>query len=71
MKETALPKFYWLDAGVLNTVAGAFDEPPPASWDGVTSHVVYGGDRELADEGTRVVPAMTFVRRLHTGEIQK
>src|SRR5690606_17847225 len=26
VKEVALPKFYWFDAGVLNAAAGAFDQ---------------------------------------------
>jgi uncharacterized protein len=35
VKEQALPKFYWFDPGVLQAVAGAFDQPPPADWDGI------------------------------------
>jgi predicted AAA+ superfamily ATPase len=141
VKEQALPKFYWFDAGVLHAAAGGFDQPPPGDWSGVlfehlllhelqsylhynavpgslgywatpsgsevdfvwwhgkkavaieakasrqyrrdyrrgldalrggmkaTSYVVYGGDQELVDEGTRVVPLATFLRRLHSGEI--
>jgi len=41
VKEVALPKFYWFDAGVLNAAAGGFDQPLPADWDGVLlEHVV-------------------------------
>lgn len=53
VKEVALPKFYWFDAGVLNAAAGAFDQPPPADWSGVLlehlvlheirSHLQYAG----------------------------
>lgn len=35
VKETALPKFYWFDPGVLHAAAGGFDQPLPADWDGV------------------------------------
>jgi predicted AAA+ superfamily ATPase len=35
VKEVALPKFYWFDPGVLRTAAGAFDQPPPADFEGV------------------------------------
>lgn len=35
VKEVGLPKFYWFDAGVLNAAAGAFDQPPPADWQGI------------------------------------
>lgn len=35
VKETALPKLYWFDTGVLNAAIRAFDQPPPADWDGV------------------------------------
>jgi uncharacterized protein len=35
VKEVALPKFYWFDAGVLHAAAGGFDQPLPADWDGV------------------------------------
>ena len=35
VKEVALPKFYWFDPGVLHAAAGAFDQPPPADWQGV------------------------------------
>lgn len=35
VKETALPKLYWFDTGVLNAASRAFDQPPPADWDGV------------------------------------
>jgi predicted AAA+ superfamily ATPase len=35
VKEVALPKFYWFDAGVLNAAAGGFDQPLPADWQGV------------------------------------
>jgi predicted AAA+ superfamily ATPase len=53
IKEVALPKFYWFDSGVLNAAAGAFDQPPPADWQGVLlehlvlheirSHLHYAG----------------------------
>lgn len=33
------------------------------------SYVVYLGDRELEIEGTRVMPAESFLRRLHRGEV--
>jgi uncharacterized protein len=141
VKEVALPKFYWFDAGVLHAAAGGFDQPLPADWAGVMfehfllhelqsylhynavagslgywatpsgsevdfvwwhgkqvvaieakasrqyrreyrrgldafrrgvkarSYVVYGGEQELVDEGTRVLPLTTFVRRLHEGGI--
>jgi uncharacterized protein len=32
-------------------------------------YVVYRGDKELDDNGTRVLPLDTFLRRLHAGEI--
>jgi len=35
VREVAHPKFYWFDAGVLNAVAGAFEQPMPAEWKGV------------------------------------
>lgn len=35
VKEVALPKFYWFDAGVLHAAARGFDQPRPADWDGV------------------------------------
>ncbi len=35
VKERALPKFYWFDAGVLHAAAGGFDQPLSADWDGV------------------------------------
>jgi predicted AAA+ superfamily ATPase len=35
VKEVALPKFYWFDAGVLHAAAGGFDQPLPGDWDGV------------------------------------
>jgi len=35
VKEVALPKFYWFDAGVLHAAAGGFDQPLSADWDGV------------------------------------
>jgi predicted AAA+ superfamily ATPase len=35
VKEVALRKFYWFDAGVLYAAAGGFDQPLPADWDGV------------------------------------
>jgi predicted AAA+ superfamily ATPase len=42
VKEVGLPKFYWFDAGVLNAAAGAFDQPPPAEWQGVLlEHLVF------------------------------
>jgi predicted AAA+ superfamily ATPase len=41
VKEVALPKFYWFDAGVLHAAAGGFDQPLPADWDGVLlEHVI-------------------------------
>ena len=53
IKEVALPKFYWFDAGVLNAAAGGFDQPLPANWRGtllehvvlheIRSHLHYGG----------------------------
>lgn len=142
VKEVALPKFYWFDAGVLHAAAGGFDQPLPADWDGVLlehlllhemrsfihyhgikgslgywatpsgsevdfvwwhgnrmvaieaksarryrrefrggiqalsagggkveSYIVYRGDAELVEDGTRVLPLETFLRRLHAGEI--
>jgi hypothetical protein len=33
------------------------------------SYVVYDGDGELEVDGTRVLPLMTFLRRLHGGDI--
>lgn len=42
VKEVALPKFYWFDAGVLNAAAGGFDQPLPADWTGVLlEHVIH------------------------------
>jgi predicted AAA+ superfamily ATPase len=42
VKEVALPKFYWFDAGVLNAAAGGFDQPLPADWQGVLlEHLVF------------------------------
>jgi uncharacterized protein len=35
VKEVALPKFYWFDAGVLQASAGAFDQPLPADWEAI------------------------------------
>jgi predicted AAA+ superfamily ATPase len=35
VKEVAMPKFYWFDAGVLHAAAGGFDQPLPSDWDGV------------------------------------
>jgi predicted AAA+ superfamily ATPase len=35
VKEVALPKFYWFDAGVLHAAAGGFDQPLSADWNGV------------------------------------
>lgn len=35
VKEVALPKFYWFDAGVLHAAAGGLDQPLSADWDGV------------------------------------
>lgn len=35
VKEVALPKFYWFDAGVLHAASGGFDQPLPSDWDGV------------------------------------
>jgi predicted AAA+ superfamily ATPase len=53
MKETALPKFYWFDPGVLHAAAGGFDQPRPSDWEGVllehlvhhelVSHIHYAG----------------------------
>lgn len=41
VKEVALPKFYWFDAGVLRAAAGGLDQPLPSDWDGVLlEHVV-------------------------------
>ncbi|MGH7573754.1 MAG: ATP-binding protein [Longimicrobiales bacterium] len=41
VKEVALPKFYWFDAGVLHAAAGGFDQPLSADWDGVVlEHLV-------------------------------
>lgn len=41
VKERALPKFYWFDAGVLHAAAGGFDQPLPAGWEGVlVEHLV-------------------------------
>ena len=55
VKEVALPKFYWFDPGVLRAAAGAFDQPPPADFEGVVfehlllhelrSHLHYTGTR--------------------------
>lgn len=33
------------------------------------SFIVYLGDRELEVEGTRVLPAEVFLRRLHAGDV--
>ncbi len=42
VKEIALPKFYWFDAGVLHAAAGGFDQPLPADWNGVLlEHLVF------------------------------
>jgi len=42
MKETALPKFYWFDPGVLHAAAGGFDQPRPSDWEGVLlEHLVH------------------------------
>ena len=42
VKEVALPKFYWFDAGVLHAAAGGFDQPLPSDWDGVLlEHLVH------------------------------
>lgn len=35
VREVAHPKFYWFDAGVLNAVAGSFEQPMPSEWKGV------------------------------------
>jgi uncharacterized protein len=35
VKEVALPKFYWFDAGVLRAAAGGFDQPLPSDFEGV------------------------------------
>jgi predicted AAA+ superfamily ATPase len=35
VKEVALPKFYWFDAGVLMAAVSGFDQPPPSDWQGV------------------------------------
>ena len=35
VKETALPKLYWFDTGVLNAASRAFDQPHPADWNGI------------------------------------
>lgn len=35
IKETALPKFYWFDPGVLRAAAGGFDNAVPADFEGV------------------------------------
>jgi predicted AAA+ superfamily ATPase len=35
IKETAHPKFYWFDPGVLHAAAGGFEQPLPAEWQGV------------------------------------
>lgn len=141
VKEVALPKFYWFDAGVLHAAAGGFDQPLPGDWQGVLlehllfneiqsylhyagikgslgywatpsgtevdfvwwrgaemvaieakasrtyrreyrkgiaalrggvkarSYIVYGGEQELRDDGTHVMPVAVFLRRLHAGEI--
>jgi len=55
VKEVALPKFYWFDAGVLMAAAGGLDQPLPADWEGVLlehlvlhelrSHMHYAGIR--------------------------
>lgn len=42
VKEVALPKFYWFDAGVLVAAAGGFDQPLPGDFDGVLlEHLVH------------------------------
>ncbi len=42
VKEVALPKFYWFDAGVLHAAAGGLDQPLPADWDGVLlEHLIH------------------------------
>ena len=39
---SALPKFYWFDAGVLHAAAGGFDQPRPSDWEGVLlEHLVH------------------------------
>lgn len=53
VKETAQPKFFWFDPGVLHAAAGGFDQPMPADWNGVLlehlllhelrSHLHYAG----------------------------
>jgi predicted AAA+ superfamily ATPase len=49
VKEVALPKFYWFDAGVLHAAAGGFDQPLPADWDGVLlEHLVLHEIRSYA-----------------------
>jgi predicted AAA+ superfamily ATPase len=35
IKEVAQPKFYLFDSGVLNAIAGGFDQPLPRDWKGV------------------------------------
>lgn len=35
VKETALPKLYWFDPGVLHAAAGGFDQPLPSDWNNV------------------------------------
>lgn len=35
VKEAALPRFFWFDAGVLHAAAGGFDQPLSPDWDGV------------------------------------
>lgn len=51
-KETALPKLYWFDTGVLNAASRAFDQPPPADWNGILlEHLVLHEMRAYLDYG--------------------
>lgn len=52
VKETALPKLYWFDTGVLNAAVGAFDQPTHAEWDGVLlEHLLLHEIRAYLDYG--------------------
>jgi predicted AAA+ superfamily ATPase len=50
VKETAHPKFYWFDPGVLHAAAGGFDQPLPADWQGtLLEHFVHHEIRAYLD----------------------
>lgn len=52
VKEVALPKFYWFDAGVLHAAAGGFDQPLPGDWEGILlEHLVLHEIRSFLQYG--------------------